>query len=554
MLLPVVARELRTAARRPWTYWGRVAAGGVALLLSIWLALVANVLGTRGNGLPLFVALSVPAMGFAFLSGLLYSADSISSEKRDGTLGLLFLTDLCGVDVTLGKLAGTSLGAIYGLVAMMPFLALTLLLGGVTGADYARMVLVLLLTLLSSLATGLLASVLCADARRSVLLAFALMVVVALGGPALHALVSWALPRVGAAAATVDQWNSGWMKIASPLAAFGYGVGPSYKTGARYYWIAVAFTGGIGALALALASWRLPHQWQEASTGITRWSFTGLLYRLRFPDLDSRTRFRRAILEANPVTWLMARHWLRAWHPWLLLAAVALVLWGIGAWQEGDWWDVDVGVALSIGVHLTFKLWMANEAPRQFLEDRRSGALELLLATPLTTAEIVSGQWRALRRQFLRPMLLVLVADFVGMGWYVVLSRDTDAPKLAVLWLLWMVLLILDLWALGWAGLWAGMIGRGRATTAWLIARVLVLPWILWFLVATFIGVMATPDTPDLLAHWLVAGSWFAIAVGTDVFWATRAKTGFASTFRQAATRTPGENQVWCRRNPASAR
>ena len=55
--------------------------------------------------------------------------------------------------MTLGKLAGTSLGAIYGLVAMLPFLAVTLLLGGITGADYARMSLVLLLP--DHLATGI---------------------------------------------------------------------------------------------------------------------------------------------------------------------------------------------------------------------------------------------------------------------------------------------------------------------------------------------------------------------------------------------------------------
>ncbi|HQU46125.1 MAG TPA: hypothetical protein PK867_25150, partial [Pirellulales bacterium] len=41
------------------------------------------------------------------------TADCISSERREGTLGLLFLTDLRGHDVVLGKLVVAGLGAFY---------------------------------------------------------------------------------------------------------------------------------------------------------------------------------------------------------------------------------------------------------------------------------------------------------------------------------------------------------------------------------------------------------------------------------------------------------
>ena len=65
-------------------------------------------------------------------SGVFLTADSLSGEKREGTLGLLFLTDLKGYDVVFGKLIATSLNGFYALLAIFPVLALPLVMGGVT--------------------------------------------------------------------------------------------------------------------------------------------------------------------------------------------------------------------------------------------------------------------------------------------------------------------------------------------------------------------------------------------------------------------------------------
>jgi ABC-type transport system involved in multi-copper enzyme maturation permease subunit len=547
-LLPVVARELRVASRRSWTYWGRVVAGGMALLLTAWLVLVGNAFGATGNGEPLFYALAVPAFGFAFLSGMLYAADSISAEKREGTLGLLFLTDLRGHDVTLGKVAGTSLGAIYSLVAMLPFLALALLLGGITGTDYIRMILVLLTTLFASLATGVLASVLTVDARRSVLLAFLFMVVVVFGAPTAWAATTATLQRFYAEPATLQKWEEAWLKNLSPAVAFGFSGSKAYKTGAGRYWISIGFTVGVGILGVALASWHLPRSWQETDARSGRRGISAWLNRLRFPTEGSVLRFRRSILDLNPITWLTARHWMRRWLPWAFLGLVTtLALW-MGSRNDGDWWDVEVSFALSAFVHTVLKLWMANEAPRQFLEDRRTGAMELLLSTPLTTAEILNGHWRALHRQFLGPMALVLLVDFFWMATSGLNRRGSDAPILSIVWLLRMVLLAADLWALGWAGFWSGMTGRGYATTTSLVFRILVAPWLLWFLLATVIGLTLSRTAGEDPILWLLVGTWFALALGSDLFWANRAKRSLAESFRETATRRPGEKRGWFRK------
>src|SRR6185369_7136686 len=115
----------------------------------------------------LFIALSVLAMAFCLLSGIFLTADCLSEEKREGTLGLLFLTDLKGYDVVLGKLLATSLQSFYGLLAIFPVLALPLMMGGVTGGEFWRMILVLLVTIFLSLSLGLFVSALAREARQA---------------------------------------------------------------------------------------------------------------------------------------------------------------------------------------------------------------------------------------------------------------------------------------------------------------------------------------------------------------------------------------------------
>lgn len=65
------------------------------------------------------------------------TADSLSRERREGTLGFLFLTDLQGY-VVAGKLAGLALIPLHGLLATFPIAALTLCLGGVTAGEFWR--------------------------------------------------------------------------------------------------------------------------------------------------------------------------------------------------------------------------------------------------------------------------------------------------------------------------------------------------------------------------------------------------------------------------------
>src|SRR5947209_6178624 len=99
--LPVVQRELRLASRRRNTYWMRIIAAVAALAISTGFLSISALAGSgmRNLGHPLLATLAWLAAGAAACAGLFFTSDSLSQEKREGTLGLLFLTDLRGYDV-----------------------------------------------------------------------------------------------------------------------------------------------------------------------------------------------------------------------------------------------------------------------------------------------------------------------------------------------------------------------------------------------------------------------------------------------------------------------
>src|SRR6266404_3131357 len=188
--LPVVERELRVAARLPGTHWIRLMAALVALGIGGWIMLIPDLRNTPGTlGMVLFVSMSIILNLYALLFGVLRTADCLSEEKREGTLGLLFLTDLKGFDIVLGKLAATSLNTFYGMLAIFPVMAISLLAGGVTGAEFWKVVLVSVNNLFFSLAVGMFCSAISKDGRRAILLAFLIVLFFTLGLPLLGAIM-----------------------------------------------------------------------------------------------------------------------------------------------------------------------------------------------------------------------------------------------------------------------------------------------------------------------------------------------------------------------------
>src|SRR5215218_10324067 len=163
--LPIVERELRVAARRRTTYWLRSAIALGAIIIGVCVDLSYHNRPPREFGQSLFQILSMLSLLYSLVAGVRSTADCLSEEKREGTLGLLFLTDLKGYDIVSGKLVANSVNTFYGLLSAFPVLAISLLMGGVTSGEFWRVTLVATNLLFFSLSIGMFASSICRDER-----------------------------------------------------------------------------------------------------------------------------------------------------------------------------------------------------------------------------------------------------------------------------------------------------------------------------------------------------------------------------------------------------
>src|SRR5437016_10772215 len=147
-------------------------------------------LPTPDFGSALFGMLTWLSLAAAITAGIFFTSDCLSEEKREGTLGFLFLTDLRGYDVLSGKLLATSLRGLFALLALFPILAITLLMGGVAGAEFWKTALALLNALFCSLAAGLFVSAISRDSQKALAATFFLLLVLIFGGPLADAILA----------------------------------------------------------------------------------------------------------------------------------------------------------------------------------------------------------------------------------------------------------------------------------------------------------------------------------------------------------------------------
>src|ERR1035438_2921522 len=154
-VLPVIARELRASARQPFTYYLRVLGVAALLLASVLFGLQVGFEPTYGR--QLFAALHAALFGAIWLLVPMLTADCISRERREGTLGLLFLTPLTGTGIVVAKGLVHGMRAITLWLAVLPVLTVPLLLGGVSWREAALSVLVNANAMCWALAAGLLA-------------------------------------------------------------------------------------------------------------------------------------------------------------------------------------------------------------------------------------------------------------------------------------------------------------------------------------------------------------------------------------------------------------
>jgi hypothetical protein len=418
--LPIVERELRVAARKRSTFWVRIIAALVALIIGSGFLVVVMVgpgFGAATLGRGLFGTLTWLSLGVALSAGLFFTSDCLSEEKREGTMGFLFLTDLKGYDVVLGKLLATSLRGCFALLAVFPILAITLLMGGVTGAEFWQTSLALVNALFISLTAGLFISAISRDSQKALAATLLLLVLWVAGGPA-----------IDAAFAMVKQ---GTFRPVMSLSSPGYLFASAGAWGVSPFWRALLVNQVLAWTLLGLTCALLPRAWQEKAAKPLRASGAWANW-WKFGGIKRRAALRRELDGANPIVWLVCRErrqTLALWAVSILSAAGfcaifasdhRLILWHLWNFLEG---------ALAIVLYLV----AASQACRFFTNARTMGLFELLFSTPLTVRQIVQGQWRAWLRMFGAPLALFLATQLVGeflvqeQTWNMNMARPTTA-------------------------------------------------------------------------------------------------------------------------------
>ena len=455
-LLPVAAREARAASRSWRNYAWRT------LIAAIGLALVPTVIATSKNpallGKQLFSAFTMMAYLYAIIAGVLRTADSISEEKRENTLGLLFLTDLKAYDVLTGKLLTSTATIVFGLLAILPLLTIPLLMGGVTAQQLILVSLNLINTLFLSISFGFLFSTLLRQSWEAICLGLVTMFFLVLGLPRLVLQYVMGPSLYGDAIGRV-------LLLFSPSMAFDHVLNPS-GIGAflwEFYWAPLAATHLLAWLNIFLTLHYLPIVWRDKPRTVRGQRWWTRMQALRFGRKETRTKFRKRLLKSNPLFWLAGREQVSSSGLMtVLVGVVAISLTGLIG-------GIIFGL---ITLHSILLARMSSAASHSLAEDRKSGALELLLATSLSVREVLRGRWMALGRQFFGPILIVTFWHFFAFMWTFILL-DSHSQLNVVIFCAFPVAVLAWL-ATGWSGMWFGLRARTTTMAMWITFAVVV--------------------------------------------------------------------------------
>jgi predicted anti-sigma-YlaC factor YlaD len=485
-IVPIIEREVRLRARSRVTYWSRFAVALVGTVLCVQQLLVSGFVGMTGAvGLHVFNEM----VAYVFLLccvACLLAAEAISSERREGTLGLLFLTRVRDYDVVLGKFASLGAACLFPLAGLLPALVIPVLAGGVSAGEACRKGAGLLATLLFALAAGLCGAAAAAQRFRAACAAILIVM-----GTVLVPFFCFSHPTGG-------PWHVAG--LLSPLVLMVAAGATSYQTAPGYYWGGLGTIGAVGCLLLLGAGLLLRRSvGREGGSEVLRPPPT--------PEKLEREvglgRWRPAKEEAGPIEWLAYRQHGMSFVVWgTAVVTLAFSRWVAlagkptgGGGAPSFWllvWPFGLVAAVVGGGAVA---WVAT---RFFASVRRTGELELLLPTPVGAETIVADQWRVLRRMFAWPVLGLQVATLVpvlGMTGCSSFGLSSNLPlESALATLLSFVNTYLGTSALCQLSLWLGLTARHQvAAVLYAVGLAQGVPWMVSLIVVMLGAAISGP-------------------------------------------------------------
>jgi ABC-type transport system involved in multi-copper enzyme maturation permease subunit len=491
---PVFAFEWLAAARR-WQGYALRSLFVAGLLTGLWVVWLSEVSGRSQMsiraqaeaGASFFYALVGMQLSLVLLAAPAATAGAICVDRARGALAHVLVTDLSDAEIVLGKLAAR-LVPVAGLVGCgLPVLALGTLLGGIDPVALTGAFVVTLGAAALACALALCLSIWGKKTHEVLVVAYVLLLVWALGGPAL-----WAWRAASGSGWTLPEWftssNPFWLAFA-PYAAPG-------TVGIADY---ALFTLGTLSTAAALAALSVA---RIRPVSLRLFGASPKKPRQRLPRAGLRwpRLWRGPSLDANPVLWRewhrdRPSRWLRA--VWMLFAcaSLAVAIVEVGNCVAGSKSGQAFGALVVGGLTSLGLLLLAITAPSSLAEERVRGSLDLLMATPMPTRQIVMGKWRATFRMV--PRLAIMPGIVM-----LVTGLATGRPDAALVEVALILAYGAALTSLG-LGLATWIARQGRAM-AWAAASYCIVT-IGWF----FLVVLLTEGAPGVFAPGLASGSPF---------------------------------------------
>jgi ABC-type Na+ efflux pump permease subunit len=499
-------------------------------------------------GEQLFHTLTWAAFICACLVGPALTADSVNEERNNGTLGLLFLTHLNPLSISLGKLVGQGLLALYSIVSIVPVMALPVLLGGTDVESLAKTALVLFVTLILSLIIGMFASTIC----RKPWIAAALSLFILALLVAVVPLVSIALQMMQPA----TTWTR-WLVLFTPSYSLSMATPSAALLPSNHLWSALSIQSLLAIFFLALINFLLPRVWKEGGTGRKLQSLISAWHWLNYGSAPVRHQLRTRLLRINPILWLSCRERFGPMSFSALLFLLTLVIFWFGRKVQvfgpinADFFAPMVAWIVGTPLlYLAFCFRFAAAASERFAVDRKTGALELILCTPIKTRDLIRGHWLGLLRRFWGAALLLFFVHAFTLNYIIeairleterphfnlaqVLIRsathltsrpsipNSDAPLyIACLAVFTAAFLIVILWiALGWLGMFLSLKLKRQILAPWISLILLAVPP-----VPIFIGTLPLLSNQQLftsnlfLAMFRLGFTGFCIVLANALLW-----------------------------------
>jgi ABC-type transport system involved in multi-copper enzyme maturation permease subunit len=328
------------------------------------------------------------------------TAGAVCLDKARGTLDHMLVTDLSSAEIVVGKL-GVRLVPVLGLIACtLPVAALGGLLGGIDPQALFGSFLTAIGCAALGCSLALTVSVWGRKTHEVLMITYLILILWLISPLVAFLLVESFRPSLaGPPALEVVRW----LVCSNPYyLAFAPYSDPG-KIGLTNFLVFLSGCLCVSALLVGLATRRIrgvamAHVGQRAARSRLGWFALRLRQPMWVPHLPAPS------LDGNPVLW---REWHRS-QPSRLLRVVWLMYAGLGLLWIVLWVlltpntsgaDAPMIAALNTFQVAVGLLLLSVSASTSLAEERVRGSLDVLLATPLSTASILAGKWLATFRQ-----------------------------------------------------------------------------------------------------------------------------------------------------------